>query len=73
MKFKQKLMMIKGEFGPDLNSYKLNTTCLTHLSHSILDLKRFRCLKKYEKKICTELSNSFADFPTEVLKENYAK
>ena len=73
MKFKQKLMMIKGEFGPDLNSYKLNTTCLTHLSHLIFDLKRFRCLKECEKKICTELSNFFADFPTEILKEKYAK
>ena len=48
-------MLIKGEFGPDLNSYKLNETCLTHLSHSIFDLKRFRCLKEYEKKICTEM------------------
>ena len=48
-------MLIKGEFGPDLNSYKLNETRLTHLSHSIFDLKRFRCLKEYEKKICTEM------------------
>ena len=66
-------MMIKGEFGPDLNSYKLNTTCLTYLSHSIFDFKRFRCLKECEKKICTELSNFFADFPTGILKEKYAK
>ena len=73
MKFKQKLMMIKGEFGPDLNSYKLNTTCLTYLSHSIFYFKRFRCLKECEKKICTELSNFFADFPAEILKEKYAK
>ena len=58
-------MLIKGEFGPDLNSYKLNETRLTHLSHSIFDLKRFRCLKEYEKKICTEMSKNFADFSTE--------
>ena len=54
-------MLIKGEFGPDLNSYKLNETCLTHLSHSIFDLKRFRCLKEYEKKICGKMSKFFAD------------
>ena len=66
-------MLIKGEFGPDLNSYKLNETRLTHLSHSIFDLKRFRCLKEYEKKICTEMSTFFADFPTEILKEKSAK
>ena len=58
-------MLIKREFGPDLNSYKLNKACLTHLSHSIFDLKRFRCLKEYEKKICTEMSTFFADFSTE--------
>ena len=73
MKFKQILVLIKGEFGPDLNSYKLNETCLTHLSHSIFDLKRFRCLKEYEKKICTEMWKFFADFPTEILKEKSAK
>ena len=66
-------MLIKREFGPDLNSYKLNETRLTHLSHSIFDLKRFRCLKEYEKKICTEMSKFFADFPTEILKEKSAK
>ena len=66
-------MLIKGKYCLDLNSYKLNETCLTHLSHSIFDLKRFRCLKKYEKKICTEMSNFFADFPTEILKEKSAK
>ena len=58
-------MLIKREFGPDLNSYKLNKACLTHLSHSIFDLKRFRYLKEYEMKICTEMSTFFADFSTE--------
>ena len=66
-------MLIKGEFRPDLNSYILSTTGLTYLSHSMFDLKRFRCLKEYGKKICTELSKFFADFPTEILKEKYAK
>ena len=66
-------MLVKGEFRPDLNSYILSTIRLTYLSHLMFDLKRFRCLKEYEKKICTELSNFFADFPTEILKEKYAK
>ena len=61
-------MLIKREFRPDINSYKLNKACLTHLSHSIFDLKRFRCFKEYEKKICTEMSTFFADFSTEFAK-----
>ena len=38
-------MLVKGEFRPDLNSYILSTTALTHLSHLMFDLKQFRYQK----------------------------
>ena len=65
-------MLIKREFGPDLNSCKLNKASLTHFSHSIFHLKRFRCLKEYEKKICTEMSTFFADFSSEFADSEFA-
>jgi len=62
MEFKHIPMLIKGEFGPNLNSYILSTTCFTHLSHSMFALKRFRHLKKYQKKILWYYPNYVAGF-----------